>query len=185
MSAELALYPLTLGISLGSIGLGLLMVLFTAASVLLILAVLIQKPQGGGLATAFGAGAGSGQTAFGARTGDALTVITIIFFVLFLGTGIGLVWLTTPAKATGAAEVAPGPTAATGRTGTAPATGAPAAATGDATPAPTPAPAPTGSGSTPPASTEVVPPATPASPAPTGGTAPAPAPTPPQTPPGR
>jgi preprotein translocase subunit SecG len=67
-----------------SAGTGILVALFLVAAVLLILIVLVQKPQGGGLAGAFGSGAGSGQTAFGARTGDALTVATVIFFVVFL-----------------------------------------------------------------------------------------------------
>lgn len=67
-----------------SAGTGILVALFLVAAVLLILIVLIQKPQGGGLAGAFGSGAGSGQTAFGARTGDALTVATVIFFIVFM-----------------------------------------------------------------------------------------------------
>ncbi|MBL0871086.1 MAG: preprotein translocase subunit SecG [Phycisphaerales bacterium] len=61
-----------------------LFVLFLGACLLLMLTVLIQKPQGGGLAGAFGSGAGSGQTAFGTRTGDALTVATIAMFVIFI-----------------------------------------------------------------------------------------------------
>jgi protein translocase SecG subunit len=52
----------------------LLMVLFIGVSVLMVLAILIQRPQGGGLAAAFGgSSAGSGQTALGTKTGDALT----------------------------------------------------------------------------------------------------------------
>jgi len=80
----------TLAVNWQSIGLGLLVVLFLAVSVVLILTVLIQKPQGGGLAGAFGSGAGSGQTAFGAKTGDALTWATIIMFVVWLIGSIGL-----------------------------------------------------------------------------------------------
>ncbi|MDP1662923.1 MAG: preprotein translocase subunit SecG, partial [Phycisphaerales bacterium] len=50
-------------------GLGLGVVGFAAVCVLLVLAILIQKPQGGGLSGAFGAGSsGSGQTAFGTKT---------------------------------------------------------------------------------------------------------------------
>jgi preprotein translocase subunit SecG len=63
---------------------GGLLVGFIAICVLMVLAVLIQKPQGGGLAGAFGAGASSGQTAFGTKTGDALTLFTIGIFILFL-----------------------------------------------------------------------------------------------------
>jgi len=69
---------------------GGLTVVFLVVCVMMILTVLIQRPQGGGLAGAFGSGAGSGQTAFGAKTGDALTIFTIIVFVLFLGFGITL-----------------------------------------------------------------------------------------------
>jgi preprotein translocase subunit SecG len=69
---------------------GLVMLAFLAACVLLVLIVLVQKPQGGGLAGAFGSGAGSGQTAFGTRTGDVLTLTTIIIFVLYLATAVGL-----------------------------------------------------------------------------------------------
>ena len=80
---------LTLGASQWVVG--LLTVGFLACSILLILTVLIQRPQGGGLSGAFGAGAGSGETAFGARTGDALTIATISFFVLWLAVAVGLV----------------------------------------------------------------------------------------------
>ncbi len=69
---------------------GGLTVLFLVVCVMMVLTVLIQRPQGGGLSGAFGSGAGSGQTAFGAKTGDALTIFTIIVFILFLGFGITL-----------------------------------------------------------------------------------------------
>ena len=76
----------------------LLVVAFLFVCVLLILIILIQKPQGGGLAGAFGAGAatGSGQTVFGARTGDALTIGTISVFVLYLLVAIGLNYAIRP-----------------------------------------------------------------------------------------
>lgn len=57
--------------------------LLVVAAILLILTILIQRPQGGGLSGAFGS-AGSGQTAFGAKTGDALTFFTIGMFVVFV-----------------------------------------------------------------------------------------------------
>lgn len=75
---------------------GILTVLFMVVCVVLILTVLIQRPQGGGLAGAFGSGAGSGQTAFGTKTGDALTIFTIIVFVLFIGAAIGLNYAARP-----------------------------------------------------------------------------------------
>ncbi|MFZ4573188.1 MAG: preprotein translocase subunit SecG [Phycisphaerales bacterium] len=62
----------------------LLIVFFLAICVVMLLTILIQKPQGGGLSAAFGAGASSGQTAFGAKTGDALTIFTIVVFALYV-----------------------------------------------------------------------------------------------------
>lgn len=94
-----SLSHLTLAVNWSSILTGTLLVLFLLASVLLILVVLIQKPQGGGLAGAFGSGAGSGQTAFGARTGDALTVATISFFVFYLMSAVALTYFMKPQAA--------------------------------------------------------------------------------------
>ncbi|MBX3351787.1 MAG: preprotein translocase subunit SecG [Phycisphaeraceae bacterium] len=76
----------------------MLVVAFLFVCLLLILIILIQKPQGGGLSGAFGSGAasGSGQTVFGARTGDALTIGTITVFVLYLGVAIGLNYAIRP-----------------------------------------------------------------------------------------
>ncbi|MEC7352328.1 MAG: preprotein translocase subunit SecG [Planctomycetota bacterium] len=54
-------------------------------SVILVLIVLAQRPQGGGLASAFGgAGGGGSDTAFGGRTGDVLTYATIAAFVCYV-----------------------------------------------------------------------------------------------------
>ena len=50
--------------------------------ILLILVVLVQKGRGGGLAGAFG-GAG-GSSAFGTKTGDVFTIITVIMAAAFL-----------------------------------------------------------------------------------------------------
>ncbi len=70
---------------------------FLAVCMLMVLTVLIQKPQGGGLASAFGGGgSGSGQTAFGTKTGDALTIFTIIIFVVYLGFAIMLNYASKP-----------------------------------------------------------------------------------------
>lgn len=79
---------LTLGLAGWMIGLLIVALLLVCA--MLILTVLIQKPQGGGLSAAFGASSGSGQTAFGTKTGDALTIFTIVVFIAFLGLSIGL-----------------------------------------------------------------------------------------------
>ncbi|MBX3315433.1 MAG: preprotein translocase subunit SecG [Phycisphaeraceae bacterium] len=84
---------------------GGLVVLGIVASVLMILTILIQRPQGGGLAAAFGgAGAGSGQTAFGAKTGDALTIMTIVVFIFWLLVSMGLVYATKSPKPTPSAQ---------------------------------------------------------------------------------
>lgn len=69
---------------------GILTVVFLLICALLILTIMIQRPQGGGLASAFGGAGGAGQTAFGAKTGDAVTIFTIAVFILYLGAAIAL-----------------------------------------------------------------------------------------------
>ena len=59
-------------------------------SVAMILIILVQRPQGGGLASAFGGGGGGNDTVFGGRVGDALTVMTVVAFILFLGLAVSL-----------------------------------------------------------------------------------------------
>lgn len=91
---------LTLGMAYWTVS--LLVALFLLVCVVLILTVLIQRPQGGGLSGAFGAGGGgggSGQTAFGARTGDALTWATIIMFVIYLIVAVFLNYAARPTVA--------------------------------------------------------------------------------------
>lgn len=78
---------------------GLLTLAFLLVCLMLILIVLIQRPQGGGLSGAFGSGAGSGQTAFGAKTGDALTIGTISIFVIFILAAVGLNFAARPSEA--------------------------------------------------------------------------------------
>jgi preprotein translocase subunit SecG len=91
---EIGLLVLSLGTSQWVAS--LLVALFLIVCLLLILIVLIQRPQGGGLSGAFGAGGGSGQTAFGAKTGDALTIATIAIFVLYLAIAVGLQFAARP-----------------------------------------------------------------------------------------
>lgn len=125
---------------LSGLVIGLMVVGFFFLCLILILTVLIQKPQGGGLSGAFGSGAGSGQTAFGARTGDALTVATISIFVLYILAAIGLNFAVRPSVA-----APPGPEA-TPVGQPAPDAGTPATTdqpTSTPTPTPTPTPAPT------------------------------------------
>ena len=59
-----------------------LAVIFVITCLALILLVLLQKGRGGGLAAAFG-GAG-GQSAFGSKTGDVFTWVTIVAAATFL-----------------------------------------------------------------------------------------------------
>lgn len=59
-----------------------LAVLLIGVCGLLILVVLLQRGRGGGLAGAFGGGGGS--SAFGAKTGDVLTWITVGVATVFL-----------------------------------------------------------------------------------------------------
>ena len=154
-----------------------MMLALVLASFLLIFVILLQRPQGGGLAGAFGSGAGSGQTAFGSRTGDVLTLITIGAFVLFLLAAVlanyavqpstapaaVLTPVTTPvpagaqpaAPAAPAGGAKPATTPATTTPGGTPPTGTPAAPTNPATP-------PAGQPATPPATTSTTTPAAPA-----------------------
>ncbi len=77
----------------------LLVVVFLVISVTMILIVLVQRPQGGGLSGAFGAGGdGAGQTAFGTKTGDVLTWATIGIFVMFVVFAVVLNFATRPGE---------------------------------------------------------------------------------------
>lgn len=58
-----------------------LAVLFIIVCILLIIVVLLQKGRGGGLGAAFG---GAGSSAFGTKTGDVFTWVTIVLTALFL-----------------------------------------------------------------------------------------------------
>ncbi len=60
----------------------LLAVLMIVVCGLLMLVILLQRGRGGGLAGAFGGGGGS--SAFGAKTGDVLTWITVAVAAVFL-----------------------------------------------------------------------------------------------------
>ena len=62
-----------------------LTILFIVVAVAMILIILVQRPAGGGLAGAFGgAGGGGTEGAFGGRVGDALTVMTVVAFTIYL-----------------------------------------------------------------------------------------------------
>ena len=68
-------------------------ILFIVVCVLLIVIVLLQKGRGGGLGAAFG---GAGSSAFGTRTGDVFTWITIVLTALFLLLAVGATLLHRP-----------------------------------------------------------------------------------------
>ncbi|MDM8005131.1 MAG: preprotein translocase subunit SecG [Phycisphaerae bacterium] len=69
-------------------------VVFVLVCVLLILVILLQKGRGGGLAGAFG-GAG-GYSAFGAKTGDFFTWLTVGLAGLFVIVACIGVWYYVP-----------------------------------------------------------------------------------------
>ncbi len=121
--------------------------LFIAISSALVLIILVQRPQGGGLATAFGGAGGGNDTAFGGRTGDALTVATVAAFFLYLLVAIGLnmsnTWVSTPkepAKVVTPADAQPEGTPEATTPPTTPAAATPAVP--ETTPATTPVAAP-------------------------------------------
>jgi len=142
--------------------------LFLVICLLMIAVILLQRPQGGGLAGAFGGGQGAGQTAFGTKTGDALTWFTVGVFALFIVMAVLLNYASRPSVA----EVDAAPEA--GATSAPVSTPAPAG-TGPAAPAATPGTVPATPADTtiPPAST---PPASSPTTSPSGqpGTTPAP-----------
>lgn len=77
-------------------------VVFIIVSAAMVLIILVQRPQGGGLAGAFGgAGGASTETVFGGRVGDALTWATVIAFVVYLGLAIALNLLDDVSPSTG------------------------------------------------------------------------------------
>jgi preprotein translocase subunit SecG len=68
-----------------------LTVFFIIVAVAMVLIILVQRTQGGGLAGAFGGAGGTGaETVFGGRIGDALTWATVIAFAIYIGLAIAL-----------------------------------------------------------------------------------------------
>ena len=71
----------------------LLVTLFIIVCALLIVVVLLQKGRGGGLGAALG---GMGSSAFGTRTGDVFTWVTVVMTGLFLVLAIGTSFVLRP-----------------------------------------------------------------------------------------
>lgn len=86
---------------------GIVTFLFVVTCILLILIILLQKGRGGGLSSAFG-GAG-GYSAFGAKTGDVFTWITVGLTGMFIIMSVLGNWAFVPAPAAASppAKVAP------------------------------------------------------------------------------
>lgn len=62
-----------------------LTIFFIVVAVAMILIILVQRPAGGGLAGAFGGSGGGGtEGVFGGRVGDALTIMTVVAFTIYL-----------------------------------------------------------------------------------------------------
>ena len=77
---------------------------FVTVCVLLILVILLQKGRGGGLAGAFGGG-GGGYSAFGTKTGDVFTWVTVALTFVFVAMSCVAVWFWVPKDA---APIQPG-----------------------------------------------------------------------------
>jgi preprotein translocase subunit SecG len=69
-----------------------LMIVLLLLAVFLIMVILVQRGRGAGLAGAFGAGGGS-SSAFGTKTGDVFTTVTVITFAVFMLLSIWLSFL--------------------------------------------------------------------------------------------
>ena len=145
---------------LASFGTTIVTILLTAVSVMLIGLVLLQKNRGSGLSGAFG-GVG-GNTAFGTKTGDVLTVITVAFTALFLVLSVIGVYVFVPAKLVTAPAATLMPDAGTTGGDAAPLTdGSTPVDAGSATPAQSDETAPAGSAAPPPPAESTTPPAAP------------------------
>ncbi|MBN2447572.1 MAG: preprotein translocase subunit SecG, partial [Phycisphaerae bacterium] len=83
----------------------ILAVLFAFVAVLLILIILLQRGKGVGLAGAFGGSGGS--SAFGAKTGDFLTWVTVVMAIVFLAFAVVLNYVFQPPKLSDGADASP------------------------------------------------------------------------------
>lgn len=87
---------------------GVVAFFFVLTCVLLMIVVLLQKGRGGGLSGAFG-GVG-GHSAFGAKTGDVFTWVTVALTGLFVLIAVIGNYVMVPGPPTGAAVTTAAPT---------------------------------------------------------------------------
>ena len=116
----------------------LYVIFYVSGGILLIGIVLLQKGRGGGIGSAFGGG-GGGSSAFGAKTGDVFTWITVVLAGVVIFTGVAGSFIMEPAKVAtvqpAITPVSPTGTPATGQPQDATGTGAVPPAAGDEPPA--------------------------------------------------
>lgn len=96
---------------LGAVLHGILAFFFAVLAILLMIVILLQRGRGVGLAGAFG-GMG-GHTAFGAKTGDFLTWVTVVGAAVLLLFSVFLNYIFVPGKPSLAPAAAPAPTTPT------------------------------------------------------------------------
>jgi len=87
---------------------GILSFFFAVLAILLMIVILLQRGRGVGLAGAFG-GMG-GHTAFGAKTGDFLTWVTVVGAAVLLLFSVFLNYVFVPGKPNLAPAAPPAPT---------------------------------------------------------------------------
>lgn len=78
-------------------GICIMSAIFSFGCLVLIGVILLQKGKGAGLSGAFGGG-GGGQSAFGAKTGDVLTWVTVGLGIFLLLLVVILNWMFQPAR---------------------------------------------------------------------------------------
>lgn len=81
-------------------------IFYVGVGVLLVGIILLQKGRGGGIGSAFGGG-GGGTSAFGAKTGDVFTWITVVLAGVLILTGVAGNYILEPVAPEGLAVQAP------------------------------------------------------------------------------